>query len=181
MKHTATPADFALVFAVLVWLFAVWILLWTVVFTAPTFAALQQGGIQKNALVASKLPYRSICAGRSCKNHVLRVSFFTGVDSRKTVDLGGVNITVPKINLGELVFAELEVTENEYTTTKPDDKKRIIFLEENPKEVWLAAQALAWRPLGNYLVGLGLVALGGVLFALHWRLRPPKPTHGGRL
>jgi hypothetical protein len=166
MKHTATPADFALVFAVLVWLFAAWILLWTLALTAPTFAALQQRGIQKNALVARKLPYNSICAGRTCKSYVLWVSFFTGVDD--------------KISFGELVFAELEVTEAEYTTTKPDDKKRIIFLAENPKEVWLAAHALAWQPLGNYL-GSGLLLLGGLIFALHWRLRPPKPTHGGRL
>jgi hypothetical protein len=169
MKNTATPADFALVFAILVWLFAAWILLWTLAFTAPTFAALQQRGIQKNALVASKLPYNSICSGRTCKSYVLRVSFFTDTDSIQT------------IRVGELVFAELEVTEAEYNATKPDDKKRIIYLEESPKEVWLAAQALAWRPLGNYLVGLGLVALGGVLFALHRRLRPLKPTHGGRL
>jgi hypothetical protein len=181
MNRLPNASDFALILTVLVWLFSAWILVWTVAFTAPTFAALQQRGIQKNASVASKLPYRSSCVGRTCKNYVLRVSFFTGVDGQKTTDLGGVSITLPEFNLGKLVFAELEVTEAEYNATTTDDKKRIVFLEEKPEEVWLAARALAWQPLGNYLSGLGLLLLGGVLFGLHRRLRPPPPTRGGRL
>jgi hypothetical protein len=166
MNRSPNASDFALILTVLVWLFSAWILLWTVAFTAPTFAALQQRGIQKEALVLGKLPYNSICSGRTCKSYVLRVNFFLGVDTQT--------------DLGELIFAELEVTEAEYITTKTDDKKRIVFLKENPREVWLAAHALAWRPLGNYLVGSGLLLLGGLLFALHWRLRSPQPTHGGR-
>lgn len=143
------PITIVQLIATLMLLFGLWIGLWTVFLTASQFAALQREGIQKNARVARKLPYRSICAGRTCKPYVLRVSFFTG--------------GVGAANLGELIFAQLEVTEAEYNTTQVDDRKKIVYLERNPEQVWLAETALAWRPWTNYAVSVVLLLSAGLL------------------
>ncbi|MDX2007953.1 MAG: hypothetical protein SFU83_22150 [Meiothermus sp.] len=153
------PLSILQVVAILLLLFGLWIGLWTVFLTAPQFAALQREGIQKNARVARKLPYRSICAGRTCKPYVLRVSFFT----EPTEICCRLELTPPKVNLGKLIFAELEVTEAEYNATQVDDRKKIVYLERNPEQVWLAETALAWRPWTNYAVSVVLLLSAGLL------------------
>jgi hypothetical protein len=153
------PISITQVIAILMLLFGLWIGSWTLFLTAPQFAALQREGIQKSARVTQKLPYRSICTGRTCKLYVLRVSFFT----KPTEICCRLELTPPKVNLGELVFAELEVTEAEYNATQVDDRKKIVYLERNPEQVWLAEQALAWRPWTNYIVSVVLLLMSAGL------------------
>lgn len=147
----------------------------TLVYTMPTFTALQQRGIQKTVRVNQKVPYRFGCTGRTCKNYLLKISFFSGVDGTQTWDLGSVKINVPKINLGDLVLTEVEVSQAVYEKTQPDDKIRIVYLEENPKEVWFADTALRWTPWLNLGVTVGLAALGTLLLLGSWQRKKVMP------
>ncbi len=150
-------------FAILAFTSAVALGSLTLVYTMPTFTALQQRGIQKIVRVAQKIPYRFGCTGRTCKNYLLKISFFSGMDGTQTWDLGSVKINVPKINMGELILTEVEVAQAIYDKTKPDDKIRIVYLEENPKEVWFADTALRWTPWINLSATVGSAALGAML------------------
>lgn len=157
------PLSIAQVVGILMLMFALWIGGWTLAIAAPKFAALQENGIQKSARVNQKLPYRSICTGRTCKFYVLQVRFFTAADSPQPGDLG------------ELIFAELEVREAVYNQIQVDDPIRLVYLKQNPKEVWPAETILRWRPWTNYTVS-SLLLLGGVgLF--RWKRKPSKAAH----
>ena len=158
--------------AILAFLLAVLLGGFTLIYTMPTFTALQQRGIQKTVRVSQKVPYRFGCTGRNCKNYLLKISFFSGMDGTQTWDLGSVKINVPKINLGELVLTEVEVSQAIYDTIKPDDSIRIVYLEENPKEVWFAGTALRWTPWLTLSVVIGLAALGTIL--LLWSQKQRK-------
>jgi hypothetical protein len=161
---------------ILLLLFAVWIGGWTLAITAPQFAALQKTGIQKTARVNQKFPYRSKCTGRSCtKPYVLQVRFFSGEDGSEVWDLGPVSIQVPKIAPGELIFAELEVSQAVYDPIQADDPIQIVFFKQNPEQVWPAETVLRWRPWTNYLIS-GLLGLGGVGLSF-WRRRLPEANH----
>ena len=158
--------------AILALLFSTILGVFTLIYTMPTFTALQQRGIQKTVRVSEKVPYRFGCTGRNCKNYLLKISFFSGVDGTQTWDLGSVKINVPKINLGDLVLTEVEVSQAIYDTIKPDDSIRIVYLEENPKEVWFADTALRWTPWLNLSVVIGMAALGTML--LFWNQKQRK-------
>ncbi len=167
-----TPLFLLEVVAILAWLCAVLLGVFTLIYTMPTFTALQQHGIQKTVRVAEKVPYRFGCTGRTCKNYLLKISFFSGVDGTQTWDLGSVKINMPKINLGQLILTQVEVSQAIYEKTNPEDKIRIVYLEENPKEVWLADTALRWTPWLNLSVVIGLAALGTML--LFWNQKQRK-------
>ncbi len=139
----------------------------------PQFGALQKNGIQKNASVIQKLPYRSLCLERSCTPYALRVSFLTGQDRQQNVDVLGVKITLPKSFDGTLQFANLTVSESEYNQTNLGDQKSIMFLEQNPEAIWQTQTVLSWTPWWNFLVAaIGLV-IGGFFLVVsrQWRLR----------
>ncbi len=142
----------------------------------PQFASLKQNGIQKNARVIQKLPYRSLCLDRTCTPYALRVSFLTGVDSQQTIDLLGVKITLPKTYVGKLQFANLTVSESEYNNTNLGDPRSIMFLEENPAMIWRSETVLSWTPWGNLITAaLGLIVGGSCLvISRQWRLRQKK-------
>ncbi len=146
-KRVFSKAEWLLLFAVLAWLIALGLGGLTLFFSVPEFTALQQRGIQKNASVFQKLPYRSLCKDRTCTPFALRVSF---------------SISNPARPLGELKFADLVVSEAEYNNAKLGDTKRIIFLEEKPDKIRLAQQTLAWTPWGNFAATIVLLMIGGV-------------------
>jgi hypothetical protein len=139
----------------------------------PQFGALQKNGIQKNASVFQKLPYRSFCEDRTCTPYALRVSFLTGVDSQQSVDVLGVKITLPKAFVGTLQFANLTVSESEYNDTNLGDQKSIVFLEENPESIWRTETVLSWTPWGNLLGTAILLIAGGscLVVSRQWQLR----------
>jgi hypothetical protein len=139
----------------------------------PQFADLQKNGIQKNASVVQKLPYRSLCKDRTCTPYALRLSFLTGVDSQQTVDVLGVKITLPKTFVGTLQFANLTVSESEYNKTSLGDTRSITFLEKTPEIIWRTETVLSWTPWGNLMAALSLLIVGGgcLVLSRQWRLR----------
>jgi amino acid transporter len=139
----------------------------------PQFGALQKNGIQKNASVFQKLPYRSLCLDRTCTPYALRVSFLTGQDRQQSVDVLGVKISLPKSFDGTLQFANLTVSESEYNDANLGDQKNIMFLEENPEAIWQTQTVLSWTPWWNFLgAAIGLF-IGGfcLVVSRRWRLR----------
>jgi hypothetical protein len=173
MKRLLSRAEWMLLLGALFIMPAIALLVLTLGVSMPRLGTLQKDGIQKNASVFQKLPYRSLCEDRSCTPYALRVSFLTGQDRQQDVDVLGIKITLPKSFDGTLQFANLTVSESEYNNTNLGDQKSIVFLEQNPQAIWLTKTVLSWTPWWNFLAAIILLIAGSscLVVSRQWRLR----------
>jgi hypothetical protein len=125
--------------------------------TMPRVLALQQNGIQKNATIHQKLPYRGVCSGTKCKEHVLRMGFQKG--QSETVDIR------------EIQFANLTVSQAEYAQASVGQTIRVVYLENNPEEIWTTQSTLGWTPWTGMLWAAAGVLLGLVLLLISKRMK----------
>jgi hypothetical protein len=120
--------------------------------TVPRVLALQQNGIQKNATVHQKLPYRSVCSGTKCKEHVLRLGFLTSPSE--------------SLDIRDIQFANLTVSQTEYAQANIGQTIRIVYLENNPEEIWTTQSTLGWTPWIGLVWAAGAILIGGALIAM---------------
>jgi hypothetical protein len=123
----------------------------------PRVLALQQNGIQKNATVHQKLPYRSVCTGTKCKEHMLRLSFLKSPSE--------------SVDIRDIQFANLTVSQSEYAQANIGDRISIVYLENNPEEIWTTQSTLGWTPWTGVLGAAAGLLLGLVLLLISKRMK----------